>query len=258
LPASSITDGAWPIAKRCCPRARQLESCVAKLKEAEERLKGKTRVRLRCSRLLCEISETLRRRLGPQTHAGLTGMGQYFPCHAARRDPGNPFRKREGKIPTRNLGKILPAFQKFRGEEWMQDPLQNPATAATRTSAAAAARRYCWRATQPPRIPSAPSRPLAARWMRSSKQSTQPKPAIPRGKKTKLPLSPESLVRLKRPFECDSEAAAFYVVNPNAKSKFGATRLASKSGSVAPLHISYPPARCTHGRSSNAHRHTPK
>jgi PqqA peptide cyclase len=102
------------------PTREQLDGCVALIKAAEERFKGKTRI-------VFVVPDYYARY--PKPCVGGWGRklmlvspdGKALPCHAASTLPGMHFEN----VREKSLGEIWhdsEAFQKFRGTDWMQEP----------------------------------------------------------------------------------------------------------------------------------------
>jgi pyrroloquinoline quinone biosynthesis protein E len=122
---ASVQYYGWGLANReaLLPTRRQLESCVAKLKEAEERLKGKTRVVFVVPDYYAKFPKPCVGGWGRKLML-VSPDGAVLPCHAAGVIPGMQFENVKEKS-LREIWESSPAFQKFRGEEWMQDPCKS-------------------------------------------------------------------------------------------------------------------------------------
>jgi pyrroloquinoline quinone biosynthesis protein E len=102
------------------PTRPQLDHCIDVLKEAEQRLKGTTRV-------LFVVPDYYARY--PKPCVGGWGRklmlvspeGAVLPCHAANVIPGLQFENVKEKT-LEEIWNSSPAFQAFRGESWMQEP----------------------------------------------------------------------------------------------------------------------------------------
>jgi PqqA peptide cyclase len=105
------------------PTREQLDQCVERLKKAEERLKGKTR-------LVFVVPDYYARY--PKPCVGGWGRklmlispnGMALPCHAASVIPGMLFENAKEKS-LREIWEESASFRAFRGEEWMQEPCKS-------------------------------------------------------------------------------------------------------------------------------------
>jgi len=122
---ASVQYYGWGLANReaLLPTRRQLEFCVAKLKEAGERLKGKTRVVFVVPDYYAKFPKPCVGGWGRKLML-VSPDGAVLPCHAAGAIPGIQFENVKEKS-LREIWENSPAFQKFRGEEWMQDPCKS-------------------------------------------------------------------------------------------------------------------------------------
>jgi len=119
---ASVQYYGWALANReaLVPTRGQLEYCVETLKQLKERLKGKTRVVF----VLPDYYATY-----PKPCVGGWGRklmlvsphGDVLPCHAANVIPGMQFENVKEKS-LREIWEHSPAFCKFRGDQWMQEP----------------------------------------------------------------------------------------------------------------------------------------
>ena len=115
----------WALKNRdqLLPTHRQLEKCMRAVEAAQERLAGKTRID-------CVVPDYYARY--PKPCMGGWGLllllidpsGQALPCHAAGVIPGLHFDNvREHSLEW--IWQESPAFQRFRGDHWMQEPCRS-------------------------------------------------------------------------------------------------------------------------------------
>ena len=112
----------WAFANRdsLLPTREQLTQSIDFLKKAQERLAGKIKVEYVVPDYYAKYPKPCMGGWGRKLIL-ITPSGDALPCHAARVIPGLSFEN----VKDRNLGEIWEAsdaFQKFRGESWMQDP----------------------------------------------------------------------------------------------------------------------------------------
>ncbi len=108
---------------RLLPTREQLDYCVARLKNAEELLKGKTRVVFVVPDYYAKYPKACVGGWGRKLMV-ISPDGTAYPCHAAMVIPGLAF----DNVKEKNLRQIWDtsaAFQKFRGEDWMQEPCKS-------------------------------------------------------------------------------------------------------------------------------------
>lgn len=119
---ASVQYYGWGFANReaLMPTRRQLEFCVETLKQAEERLKGKTRVVFVVPDYYAKYPKPCVGGWGRKLML-VSPNGDVLPCHAANVIPGMQFENVKEKS-LKEIWENSPAFQKFRGEEWMQEP----------------------------------------------------------------------------------------------------------------------------------------
>jgi pyrroloquinoline quinone biosynthesis protein E len=115
----------WAFANRdfLLPTREQLHSSVEFLREAEERLRGKLRVEFVVPDYYAKYPKACMGGWGRKLML-ITPNGDALPCHAARVIPGLFFEN----VKNRSLQEIWEnseAFQKFRGEDWMQEPCRS-------------------------------------------------------------------------------------------------------------------------------------
>jgi PqqA peptide cyclase len=112
----------WAFANRehLLPTREQLTRSVELLKSAEERLRGKIRIEFVVPDYYAKFPKACMGGWGRKLIL-ITPGGDALPCHAAQVIPGLRFEN----VKERSLLDIWQnseAFQKFRGEDWMQEP----------------------------------------------------------------------------------------------------------------------------------------
>ena len=112
----------WAFAnrERLLPTREQLDRSIATIKSAQERLRGKIRVEYVVPDYYAKYPKPCMGGWGRKLML-ITPAGDALPCHAAQIIPGLRFEN----VKERSLGEIWAnsaAFQKFRGEDWMQEP----------------------------------------------------------------------------------------------------------------------------------------
>ena len=112
----------WAFANRdsLLPTREQLTQSIDSLKKAQERLAGKIKIEYVVPDYYAKYPKPCMGGWGRKLML-ITPSGDALPCHAARVIPGLSFEN----VKDRSLGEIWEAsdaFQKFRGESWMQDP----------------------------------------------------------------------------------------------------------------------------------------
>jgi pyrroloquinoline quinone biosynthesis protein E len=112
----------WAFANRenLLPTRPQLDQALQKIKAAEERLRGKIRIESVVPDYYAKYPKPC---MGGWARKLIliTPQGEALPCHAAKIIPDLHF----DNVTDRSLTEIWqhsPAFEKFRGESWMQDP----------------------------------------------------------------------------------------------------------------------------------------
>src|ERR1700687_1546943 len=119
-PTSSITAGALPIVKICLPPANRLNRSVEFLKREQERLQGKIRIEFVVPDYYAKYPKPCMGGWGRKLML-ITPSGDALPCHAAQVIPGLSFENVKDRS-LREIWEQSAAFQKFRGEDWMQQP----------------------------------------------------------------------------------------------------------------------------------------
>jgi PqqA peptide cyclase len=112
----------WAFANRdgLLPTREQLTQSIDFLKKAQERLAGKIRIEYVVPDYYAKYPKPCMGGWGRKLML-ITPSGDALPCHAARVIPGLSFEN----VTNRSLSEIWnssDAFQKFRGEAWMQEP----------------------------------------------------------------------------------------------------------------------------------------
>jgi pyrroloquinoline quinone biosynthesis protein E len=115
----------WAFANRehLLPTRAQLDRSLEILKKAEERLRGKIRVEFVVPDYYAKYPKPCMGGWGRKLML-ITPTGEALPCHAARVIPELRF----DNVKQQSLGEIWEssaAFQKFRGEDWMQEPCRS-------------------------------------------------------------------------------------------------------------------------------------
>src|SRR6202012_2083375 len=115
----------WGFANRdsLLPTRAQLDPSLIKMKAAEDRLRGKIRIESVVPDYYAKYPKPCMGGWGRKLML-ITPSGDALPCHAAKIIPGLQF----ANVRTQSLAEIWcesDAFQKFRGESWMQDPCKS-------------------------------------------------------------------------------------------------------------------------------------
>ena len=115
----------WAFANRenLLPTREQLDASLEILKRAQERLRGKMRIEYVVPDYYAKFPKACMGGWGRKLML-VAPSGDVLPCHAARVIPGLPFEnvKEHG---LREIWESSAAFQRFRGEEWMQEPCRS-------------------------------------------------------------------------------------------------------------------------------------
>ncbi|PYT60475.1 MAG: pyrroloquinoline quinone biosynthesis protein PqqE [Acidobacteria bacterium] len=114
---------AFPNRERLLPTRQQVDRCVELLNRAEEQLRGKTRVLFVVPDYYAKFPKPCVGGWGRKLML-ITPSGDALPCHAATVIPGLSFEN----VKNRSLREIWDhseAFQKFRGQDWMQEPCKS-------------------------------------------------------------------------------------------------------------------------------------
>ena len=112
----------WAFANRenLLPTKAQLDRSLEVIKSAEARLRGKIRVESVVPDYYAKYPKPCMGGWGRKLML-ITPSGDALPCHAAKVIPGLEFANvKENSL--REIWESSPAFQKFRGQDWMQEP----------------------------------------------------------------------------------------------------------------------------------------
>jgi len=122
---ASVQYYGWGLANRkaLLPTREQLDECVEKLKKAEEQLKGKTRVVFVVPDYYAKYPKPCVGGWGRKLML-VSPDGRVLPCHAANVIPKMQFENVKEKS-LKEIWENSAAFQKFRGEDWMQEPCKS-------------------------------------------------------------------------------------------------------------------------------------
>jgi pyrroloquinoline quinone biosynthesis protein E len=115
----------WALKNRdaLMPTRRQLEDCLRIVEAAQERLSGKIRIDCVLPDYYARYPKACMGGWGRQIIL-IDPAGQALPCHAAGVIPGMQFDNvRERSLEW--IWKESPAFQRFRGEQWMPEPCRS-------------------------------------------------------------------------------------------------------------------------------------
>jgi len=112
----------WAFAnrERLLPTRAQLDCSIATLKSAQDRLRGKIRVEYVVPDYYAKYPKPCMGGWGRKLML-ITPTGEALPCHAAQIIPGLQFENVKDRS-LREIWETSEAFQKFRGEAWMQEP----------------------------------------------------------------------------------------------------------------------------------------
>ena len=122
---ASVQYYGWAFANRdkLLPTRTQLDYCIERLKRAEEELQGKTRVLFVVPDYYAKYPKPCVGGWGRKLML-ITPNGDALPCHAAPIIPGLKFENVKNRS-LREIWEHSDAFQKFRGEGWMQEPCKS-------------------------------------------------------------------------------------------------------------------------------------
>jgi len=122
---ASVQYYGWAFANRekLLPTRQQLDYCVERLKRAEEELQGKTRILFVVPDYYAKYPKPCVGGWGRKLML-ITPSGDALPCHAAPVIPGLKFENVKDRS-LREIWEHSEAFQKFRGEDWMQEPCKS-------------------------------------------------------------------------------------------------------------------------------------
>ncbi|MBV9885735.1 MAG: pyrroloquinoline quinone biosynthesis protein PqqE [Acidobacteria bacterium] len=112
----------WGVANRdrLLPTRSQLDQSLTKIKAAEERLRGKIRIESVVPDYYAKYPKPCMGGWGRKLML-ITPSGEALPCHVAKIIPSLQFANVKDQ-PLAEIWSSSEAFQKFRGESWMQDP----------------------------------------------------------------------------------------------------------------------------------------
>jgi pyrroloquinoline quinone biosynthesis protein E len=112
----------WAFANRenLLPTREQLDHSVEFLKREQERLQGKIRIEFVVPDYYAKFPKPCMGGWGRKLML-ITPSGDALPCHAAQVIPGLSFENVKDRS-LREIWEHSAAFQKFRGEDWMQQP----------------------------------------------------------------------------------------------------------------------------------------
>lgn len=115
----------WAFANRdlLLPTRPQLDEFLTKVKTAEERLRGKIRIEYVVPDYYAKYPKPCMGGWGRKVML-ISPNGDALPCHAATVIPGLRFENVKEKS-LREIWETSDAFQKFRGESWMQEPCKS-------------------------------------------------------------------------------------------------------------------------------------
>jgi pyrroloquinoline quinone biosynthesis protein E len=122
---ASVQYYGWALANRenLLPTRQQLDRCVEVLHRAEEQLRGNTRVLFVVPDYYAKFPKPCVGGWGRKLIL-ITPRGDALPCHAAPVIPGLKFENVKNRS-LREIWEHSEAFQKFRGEDWMQEPCKS-------------------------------------------------------------------------------------------------------------------------------------
>jgi pyrroloquinoline quinone biosynthesis protein E len=122
---ASVQYYGWAFANRenLLPTRQQLNYCVERLNRAEEQLQGKTRVLFVVPDYYARFPKPCVGGWGRKLML-ITPSGDALPCHAATVIPGLSFENVKN-LNLREIWDHSEAFQKFRGQDWMQEPCKS-------------------------------------------------------------------------------------------------------------------------------------
>src|ERR1700731_3617804 len=115
----------WAYANRenLLPTREQLDFSLGILKQTQERLRGKMRIEYVVPDYYAKFPKACMGGWGRKLML-VVPSGDVLPCHAARVIPGLTFENVEDHS-LREIWESSAAFQKFRGEGWMQEPCRS-------------------------------------------------------------------------------------------------------------------------------------
>jgi pyrroloquinoline quinone biosynthesis protein E len=105
------------------PTREQLDASLVTLKAAQERLRGKIRIEYVVPDYYAKYPKPCVGGWGRKLML-ITPNGDALPCHAAQVIPGMRFDNVKDRS-IRDIWETSEAFQKFRGQDWMQEPCKS-------------------------------------------------------------------------------------------------------------------------------------
>jgi pyrroloquinoline quinone biosynthesis protein E len=108
---------------RLLPTARQVEHSLPLVAEAQERLRGRIRIDFVLPDYYAKYPKPCMGGWGRQLML-IDPAGRVMPCHAAMVIPGMEFENCEGNS-LRTIWEESAAFNRFRGDAWMQEPCRS-------------------------------------------------------------------------------------------------------------------------------------
>jgi pyrroloquinoline quinone biosynthesis protein E len=105
------------------PTREQLDASLITLKSAQERLRGKIRIEYVVPDYYAKYPKPCVGGWGRKLML-ITPSGDALPCHAAQIIPGMRFDNVKDRS-VRDIWENSEAFQKFRGQDWMQEPCKS-------------------------------------------------------------------------------------------------------------------------------------
>lgn len=122
---ASVQYYGWAFANRqnLLPTRQQLDYCVERLNRAEQQLRNKTRLVFVVPDYYAKFPKPCVGGWGRKLML-ITPSGEALPCHAATVIPGLKFENVKNRS-LREIWEHSDAFQKFRGEDWMQEPCKS-------------------------------------------------------------------------------------------------------------------------------------
>jgi pyrroloquinoline quinone biosynthesis protein E len=115
----------WALKNRdaLLPTRAQLDRTVEILEAAQERLKGRLRIEFVLPDYYAKYPKPCMNGWGRQLML-IDPSGQVMPCHAANVIPGMEFANAR-TTPLREIWEDSPAFNRFRGQDWMPEPCKS-------------------------------------------------------------------------------------------------------------------------------------
>jgi pyrroloquinoline quinone biosynthesis protein E len=122
---ASVQYYGWAFANRegLLPTRQQVDHCVELLHRAEDQLRGRTRVLFVVPDYYAKFPKPCVGGWGRKLML-ITPSGDALPCHAAPVIPGLKFENVKNRG-LREIWDLSEAFQRFRGQDWMQEPCKS-------------------------------------------------------------------------------------------------------------------------------------